>query len=313
MMPTTPTHRFLAVLLTLAMLPALATCRRKSGPAVDPAFAASEAAWRSKRLARLTRPDGWLALVGLYWLKPGDNPFGSDPANPVVLPAAPGVPRRAGVFVLGNDGVVSVRCAAGAGVTLNDQPVTRTILRTDADQNGPDILHAGRIMLYVIRRADRTGIRVKDPESPTRTGFKGLNWYPPDPKWVVTGHLERLAEPRNVEISTVIGTTEEMLAPGIIRFTVEGADLSLTPLVSSPDDTALFIIFADATSGPETYGAGRFLNARVSRDGTVVLDFNRAYNPPCAFTPHATCPLPPPENVLPIAIRAGEKISGSHH
>ncbi len=296
----------------LSAVLAVTACRNPKR-AVDPAFLESETAWRSEREARLTRPDGWLTLVGLHWLEPGENTFGSDPANTVTLPEAPGVAPHGGVFVLGEDGVVTIRCRPGAGVTLNGQPVEETVLQSDVDPEGPDILHAGRILFYVIRRADRTGIRVKDPESPTRTGFKGLNWYPPDPTWVVTGHLERFAEPRKVEISTAIGTTEEMLAPGVIRFTVQGADLSLTPLISSPGDTDLFIVFADATSGPETYGAGRFLDAEAAPDGTVKLDFNRAYNPPCAFTPHATCPLPPPENVLPIPIRAGEKISGSHH
>jgi len=304
----------LALKISLASLAlvALVACHN-SNQAVDPAFAASESAWRKQRQERLTRPDGWLTLVGLHWLKPGENPVGSEPSNTVVLPEAPGVQPHAGVFVLGEDGTVRIRCAPGSGVQLEGKPVGERTLRTDADPGGPDILHAGRILFYAIRRSDRTGVRVKDPESPTRTGFKGLSWYPPDTKWVITGNLERFAEPHEIEISTAIGTTEHMLAPGVINFTIDGAELRLTPMISSPGDTELFIVFADATSGPETYGAGRFLDAKAADNGTVTLDFNRAYNPPCAFTPHATCPLPPPENVLPIPIRAGEKIYDRHH
>jgi len=303
------------LVLVIASVPAflvLGGCRQRR-TATDASFVTSEKAWRAERLARLTKPDGWLTLVGLHWLRPGENSFGSGRGNAVPLPPAPGVPADGGVLVLGDDGTVTIRCRPEAGITLDGRPLDEAVLKADTDPGGPDVLHAGRILFYVIRRADRTGIRVKDPESPTRTKFKGLKWYPPDPRWVVTGHLERFPQPHKVEISTAIGTTEEMLAPGIIRCNLQGADLALTPLVSSPGDTDLFIVFADATSGRETYGAGRFLDATVDPDGTVKLDFNRAYNPPCAFTPHATCPLPPPENVLPIPIRAGEKISGTHH
>jgi len=301
-----------AIAAALFIFLGLPGCQNQTST-VDPAFLASENAWRAERLARLTKPDGWLTLVGLHWLRPGENSFGSGPGNAVPLPPAPGVPSEAGVLVLGDDGTVTIRCQPEAGVTLNGHPVDEAVLKADTDPKGPDILHAGRILFYVIRRADKTGIRVKDPESPARTKFQGLRWYPPDPRWVVTGHLERFPQPHTVEISTAIGTTEEMLAPGIIRFNLQGSELGLTPLVASPGDTELFIVFADATSGPETYGAGRFLDATVDPDGTVKLNFNRAYNPPCAFTPHATCPLPPPQNVLPIPIRAGEKISGGHH
>jgi len=304
-----------SVLALIALLSAslFLTACHKPKAAIDPAFIASEAAWRADRLARLTRPDGWLTLVGLYWLEPGENPFGSASGNRVILPEAPGVPPQAGVFLLGSDGTVTLRCQPEAGVTLSGQRVDETVVRSDADPGGPDILHAGRVLFYVIRRAEKTGIRIKDPASPARTGFKGLDWYPPDPRWKVTGHLEAFSTPRKVDIATAIGTTEEMLTPGLVRFRLEGKDLALTPLISEPGDTELFIVFADATSGPETYGAGRFLDATLAPDGTVELDFNRAYSPPCAFTPHATCPLPPPENVLPIPIRAGEKSSGSHH
>ncbi|HHQ48397.1 MAG TPA: DUF1684 domain-containing protein [Acidobacteria bacterium] len=309
---TSSLPRSLVWLLTLSLLPLAASTACKQGAPVDQAFLASENAWRVEREARLKKPDGWLTLVGLYWLEPGENTVGSDPSNRVVLPEAPGVPPHAGVLVLEADGSVHAAFERGSGVLLGDQPATDVRLRTDADPGGPDVLHAGRISFYVIERSGRIGIRVKDPEAPTRTQFKGLQWYPPDPKWRVTGHLERFAQPRKVEISTHIGTTELMLAPGVIHFTLNGAELSLTPLISAPDDTDLFIVFADATSGSETYGAGRFLDATLNPDGTVVLDFNRAYSPPCAFTPHATCPLPPPENVLQIPIRAGEKFSEHH-
>ncbi len=308
---TTPL-RFVPALLVPAVLAVTVSCSRGTPPA-DPAFVAAEEAWRAEREDRLAAPDGWLTLVGLAWLAPGENPFGSDPGNPVVLPTAEGVSSSMGVFVLGEDGSVTVRCAPGAGVTLDGEPVTEAVLRADTDEGGPDVLHAGRILFYVIRRGERTGIRIKDPESPTRRNFEGLSWYPPDPGWVVTADWVPFDTPRIVEITSVVGTTETAEIPGVLRFTVDGRRLELLPMASDVSD-GLFIVFADATSGTETYGGGRFLDAPPpDEEGHVRLDFNRAYNPPCVFTPHATCPLPLPENVLPIPVRAGERMYGGHH
>ena len=301
-------NRTATVLAGLLVVSAAIGCR-KAQPA-DPAFVQQENDWRAARLARLRAEDGWLTLVGLHWLKPGVNRFGSDPAADVVLP---GVGRELGTFQVAEDGTVRVRCAPGCEVTLDGAPLTQRTLRTDADGK-PDVLRVGRLAFYVIRRADRLAVRVKDPQAPTRTGFRGLDYWPPNPEVRVRGMLERYAEPEEVAVPTVIGTDEAMLVPGVVRFTLAGRELTLRPLISRPDDRELFFVFRDATSGKETYGAGRFLDAELGDGGAVVLDFNRAYNPPCAFTPYATCPLPIPGNELPVPVRAGEKVyAGGHH
>jgi len=295
----------LAVVLAIA---AVTGCRK--APPVDSTFIQQENEWRADRLTRLQADDGWLTLVGLYWLHPGENTFGSDPAGDVVLP---GVDHTLGTFQVGDDGAVRVRCLPEAGVTSDEKPVTERTLRTDAEGK-LDVLHAGRLAFYAIRRGKRLAIRVKDPQAPTRTGFRGLEYWPADPAYRVRGVLERSSTPEEVSVPTVVGTSETMLVPGIIRFTLRGRELTLRPLISAPGDTELFFVFRDATSGAETYGVGRFLDAELGDDGGVVLDFNRAYNPPCAFTPYATCPLPIPGNELPVPVRAGEKAyAGGHH
>jgi len=164
----------------------------------------------------------------------------------------------------------------------------------------------------VIKRGDRIGVRVRDPKSPVRTGFKGLEYFAADPAYKVTAEFVPYEKPRKMPVPTVIGTVEEMDAPGRVRFVIAGKELWLDPVVEDPKEPSLFFIFKDETSGRETYPAGRFLYADMPKDGKVVLDFNKAYNPPCAFTPYATCPLPPKRNALPVRIEAGEKKYADH-
>ncbi len=299
----------LAVILLLATV---ISCGGGPRP-LSPQEQADLEAWRARRLARLTAEDGWLTLIGLYWLSPGVHRFGSSEECEIVLPD-PAVPPVAGEVELRSNGSLLLRSLAPGAVTVNNLPVASTPL-TDDSSGSPDVVRTGRITFYAIRRGDRLGLRIKDPDAPTRTGFKGLEYYPPDGRFRVVAHLERYPHPRPIRIATVIGTEEELLAPGVLRFQLLGHDLSLVPLVEHPGDTELFLVFRDATSGTATYGAGRFLSATLGPDDTALLDFNRAYNPPCAFTPYATCPLPPPENSLPIPIEAGEKLppGASHH
>jgi uncharacterized protein (DUF1684 family) len=184
-------------------------------------------------------------------------------------------------------------------------------LRTDADGK-PDVLKLGRISFFVLRRGDRFAIRVKDPESAALKAFKGVENFPVDPSSRVTARFEPYSTPREVGIPTVLGTTVKMRAPGQVRFKLRGRTLILQPVQEDPADGQLFFIFRDGTSGRETYPAGRFLYADAPKDGKVVLDFNKAINPPCAFTPFATCPLPPEQNRLKVRIAAGEKKYGEH-
>jgi uncharacterized protein (DUF1684 family) len=267
--------------------------------------------WQRARAERLTADGGWLTVAGLFWLKPGKNGFGADPTSDVVLPAH-AAPRQAGAFVLeGNQ--VRVEVTPGAAVTLGGKPVTRMTLKSDAGGTAPDVLSLGALTMQIIDRGGRLGVRLKDMKSPARAAFKGLRYFPIDPRYRVVARFVPHTAPVTLDIPTVLGTVESMPSPGYASFHLPGAaEVLRLDAVLEPGETELFFIFRDATAGKTTYGAGRFLYAAPPVAGTVVLDFNRAYSPPCAFTPHATCPLPPPNNRLPVAIEAGEMHAGHH-
>ena len=272
-------------------------------------YRASVDAWHAERVARLTAEDGWLSLVGRDWLHPGENTLGSAPGATVLLPDW-AAPARAGLFIL-EGATVRFKPLPGSGLLLNGQPATEATLKSDTEEK-PDLLQAGRLKFYVIHRGDRFGIRIKDPETPARKAFQGVPRYPVDPVWRVVADFLPYATPQTRAIPTVLGTSEPMTAPGLLKFKMGGREVTLEPMVEDPGHSELFLIFKDATSAHGTYPAGRFLYADMPKDGKVVLDFNRAVNPPCAFTIYATCPLPPKQNQLGLAITAGEKDPGMH-
>jgi uncharacterized protein len=257
---------------------------------------------RASRNARLRDPDGWLTLVGLDWLAQGANPFGSDPANPVVLPD-PGAPRQAGIFRLDGDRV-EVEAIGGATVLLDGRRVTDPLPIVVDDAGQPSLIEVGRLRLTVIRRAGRTGIRTRDPASPVLTSFQGVRAFPTSLQWRLEGRVERYDPPRQVLVPTILGDVEPDEVAIAVAFDVEGETYRLDAF-DLPDGN-LEIMFADATNGTETYAAGRFLTTGPPDGDRVVLDFNRSYEPPCVFTPYATCPLPLPQNRLPIRVEAGE-------
>jgi uncharacterized protein (DUF1684 family) len=236
--------------------------------------------WREKTESELKADDGWLAVAGLFWLKEGDNTVGSDPSNNIVLPRGP---AKAGVFEFHN-GATSFRSADGKV--------------TDAT----NVKLAGMTM-FVIHRGSRYGIRLKDPESRMREEFTGLHWYPAKEQYRVVAKFVPYSPPKQIPIPNVLGETSNQESPGYVVFTLNGQEMRLEPIV---EDKELFFIFHDLTAGHETYPPGRFLKAEQAKEGRVILDFNKAYNPPCAFTPYATCPLPPKSNRLPVRIEAGE-------
>jgi len=281
-------------LLVLATVLALAACSDKQ-------FRKDEDAWRAERRASLTKPDGWLSLVGLFWLHPG--------ANDVTLPAHP--QPVVAHFDLANN---AVTIAPNAAVTIDGKPVTApTPLRDDTADNGPTLMKSGTLTFTAIRRNDRFGIRVKDPESDARRNFKGLDYFAPNAKYRVEARFEPYNPPKKIPITNVLGMTGDEISPGALVFTIDGQQFRIDPILEQ-GTTDLFIIFKDATAGHETYGAARYVYAHPPKDSVTTIDFNHAYNPPCAFTPYATCPLPPPQNRLPIRIEAGEKqYAGGHH
>lgn len=262
--------------------------------------------WRARREAALKADGGWLTVTGLFWLKEGVNTAGSGPKNTIALP--PGsAPGRTGTFLL-RKGEVRFEAAPGAGVTLNGKPVSSTTLK--ADVPGPaDVLTIGPLSLILLNRGGKYAIRLKDNNSPFRKEFTGLHWYPVKREYRVVATFVPYAQPKTISIPTILGTSEEQQSPGYAEFALDGTTHRLEPVAEGEE---LFFIFRDLTSGKQTYPAGRFLYSAQPENGRVVLDFNKAYNPPCAFTPYATCPLPPPQNRLRVKIEAGELNYGHH-
>ncbi|WP_090450261.1 DUF1684 domain-containing protein [Dyella sp. OK004] len=268
--------------------------------------------WRDKRTANLTAPSGWLSLIGLEWLNEGDNRVGSAADNDIVLKAGP---AHLGVVQLGKDGAVHIKLAADSGATVDGKPLPEATLIDDqhAGQATPTTVAFGTANFYVIDRDGRKGLRVKDSAAETRANFLGIDYFPIDPSWRVVADWVPFDPPQKLEIGSVIGTIDKVDVPGKAVFKRDGHTFELLPYQEEPGGE-LFFVLADRTSGKETYGAARFLYAALPKDGKVVLDFNKAYNPPCAFTAFATCPLAPPENRLDVAITAGEKkYRGEHH
>jgi uncharacterized protein (DUF1684 family) len=261
-------------------------------------------AWRARRLARLTAPDGWLTLVGLEWLREGANPIGSDPSNAVRLPGGKAPPHLGSIEVSG--GKAAIEVYAGSNVLNEGRPVSRMVLRDDTDGD-PTVLRLGTLSFHVINREGALAVRIKDRHSPVRTGFRGIDHYPVDPRWRIEARFEAYDPPKDALVPDILGTGQTMRVPGAVVFEAKGRTHRLEAFLET-GETDLFVVFGDETNEDETYGGGRYLYAAPPHDaGSVVVDFNRAYNPPCVFTPYATCALPLPENRLPIRIEAGER------
>jgi uncharacterized protein (DUF1684 family) len=268
---------------------------------VAPAYAAEIAAARAERQQHLTAPDGWLTLIGLHFLRPGANPVGSAPTNTIVIPKAP---AQLGTLTLAEDGRVTITLNPAAGARIDGRE--RLSGRLDEQGAEPPRVTWGSLTLFVIERGGRQAVRVKDSEAVTRVQFRGLDYFPVDPSWRIEAAWVPFEPAREVKFQNILGQESTALVPGKAVFTRDARTFELLPLVESPDEPLLFV-FSDQTSGDETYAAARFVSAEPPRDGRLILDFNLAVNPPCAFSTFATCPLPPPQNRLPIPVRAGEK------
>jgi len=267
-------------------------------------------AWRTHREQRLSAPDGWLTLVGLEWLKPGPNTVGSAPDNRIRLSSV--APPHLGVIEVSGSDIRLTPPATGfpAGVQLDSAPVQAAKLADDEAQN-PSKLTAGPLTILLLHRGDRYALRIKDSQAPTRLNFHGLHWYDPDPRYRVEARWIPFVPMKKIRIPSIIGVTDEMPAPGLAEFTLDGKTLQLEPVLEEPDAKQLFFILRDATSRTTSYGAARFLytdfpDHGLDQPGYLVLDFNRLQNPPCAYTAYATCPLPPEQNRLAIALPVGE-------
>jgi len=290
------------VLLPLLLLPLFAA--PPPGKGSDAAHRAEIEKWRAQRVERLRSEDGWLSLVGLFWLEEGDNLVGTAAANRVVLPSGRAPATLGTIRLSGKEARLEV--AAGVLVTHEGKPVRSLLLRSD-EEGDPMIVRHGTLSFYLIRRGDRLGVRVKDSGSPVRASFRGIQSYPIRAAWRLDARFEPYEPKKAIPVPNILGTVANEPSPGAVVFEVAGKAWRLDAVEERGSDE-LFLIFGDATNGKETYGAGRFLYApRPGKDGRVVVDFNKAYNPPCAFTPYATCPLPPRQNRLSVRIEAGEK------
>jgi hypothetical protein len=265
---------------------------------------ASVEKWRTERVAELTNETGWLTLVGLYWLNPGENTFGRAPSNTLVLDH-PSLADTAGTFTL-TASKVTFTARPGSGITHGGQPVTSIELVSDA-KDSPTVVSSGPLRLFVIERAGKFGVRVRDVASPRRRDFAGLRYFPIAPDWVFNARFEPYEPRRQIKIINILGLEDDMVSPGALVFSKNGREIRLDAVLDGADATDLFVMFADGTSGHDTYGAGRFLRVPFATGGKTVVDFNKAYNPPCAFNDFATCPLPPHQNRVTLQVTAGEK------
>ncbi|MBD3178591.1 MAG: DUF1684 domain-containing protein [Candidatus Latescibacteria bacterium] len=258
--------------------------------------------WRGRRTESMRDSTSWLTIAGLFWLEEGASGMGSAPDNRIVLP--PGsAPPYMGELIL-NNGLVSFRAAEGIEANLNGRGVSAAVLGTGAEGE-PDRLRINELSMWIIERGGRLALRLRDYNARRFREFKKLDFYPPEPQYRIEARFVPYDSARTVLLPTAVGTEAEMKSPGYALFDLKGKELRLELLEGGED--GYFIIFSDMTSGRETYGAGRFLSTGRSRGDTLEINFNRAVNPPCAYTPYATCPLPPPENHLQVRIEAGEK------
>ncbi len=264
--------------------------------------------WDSTRISNLKKETGWLNLVGLYWLKEGENTFGSDKTNDIIFPK-----DKADNFlgkIIKEDSIIIAVINQSSEVKHKGKPITKIKMFPDVSGNKTVLEHKS-LKWFIIKRGNNYGIRLRDLEANLLRNFEGIDRFDVDESWKINAKFVEYDKPKVIQTPTIIGTIEESFSPGTIKFSVEKKEYTLQPTSAGK---GLFIVFADLTSGKETYGAGRFLYVEeVDSRGNVVLDFNKAYNPPCAFTKYATCLLPTEENKLKIKITAGEKKYGKGH
>lgn len=292
----------------ITMLIAITGCSKTPGNVDVNAHRDEIEKWKEHRLTRLKSDTGWLTLCGLFWLKEGENRFGTDSTNAIIFP--PGkAPMVSGSIWL-EKGSLRMEVQKSVEVTVKDSVATSIPILSDGEGlTDPTIMSLGTLSFFVIKRSGQLAVRVKDKENPARVNFRGLDYFSIDPKWRIEAKFEPYTPPKKIPIASVIGTVENDSCPGALVFDVDGKACRLDAVMEVGTDDQLFIMFSDETSGKETYGPGRQLYTGLpDSTGKVILDFNKAYNWPCVFTEYATCPIPPPQNHLPIRVEAGEKM-----
>ncbi|MGA2146905.1 MAG: DUF1684 domain-containing protein [Bryobacteraceae bacterium] len=297
-------NRFVTFWVLVAASMTVAAAPSDTPDSVDPAYQQSFDKWKAELVDDLKQ--NWLPLAGLFWLKPGENPFGRDAGNTIVFP---GGPARAGVFVLQGE-EVTVKLTPDNHFTIDGKPVTTATLQPDTSGK-PTVVEQGSLRFQVIKRGQRVGIRLKDLDSKAVKDYPGPVFFPLNLNYRITAAWVPSEGKKTVDVPNVLGDVTPVAAAGTAVFKINGQELRLTGFGGDPSD-GLFFVFNDLTIKTDTYPGGRFLQTDPVVNGAVVLDFNRAYNPPCAVTPYATCPLAPKENRLAVAIPAGEKYDRTH-
>ncbi len=311
-------HKQMTWTLALAScLLALSACNPATQPTAqgnavkhDASFLADENAWRKQRDDNLRKPDGWSSLVGLHWIELKAHYIGSAAGNGIQLALGP--PKMG--LLQQQDGKLFFTPEKGVAMTLDGEPLDARVELHDDMSQAPSVIgfDEGKGVMTVLARGGRHALRVKHADAPTRTQFTGLDYWPADPAWKFKATLVANPPGKTMPVVDIIGTVNQEKNPGAVEFQHDGKTFRIEAI--DEGDGNLFLVFADRTNGHGSYGAGRFLDAgKADANGNVVIDFNKAYNPPCAFTPFATCPLPPPENRLDLAVTAGEKQYGTKH
>jgi uncharacterized protein (DUF1684 family) len=304
-------HKIISKIILASLVVSLFACQSKKEKFNEKKYMNSVKEWKQKRLESLKSETGWLNLVGLYWLKEGQNPIGSNEANNIVFPE--NAPEFIGTITL-YKGNLSAQINEDVEVFINDSLLKEHSINTDFDDN-TTMFRSGSFRWYIIKRGDRYGIRLRDLKSPLVEKMNEIPSFPIDSKWRIKARFEKFETPKEIAVPNVLGDTEFEKCYGLLKFKIDSQEFELMPLGDGVKND-FFLIFADETSAEETYGAGRFLSVeKPDKNGKTYIDFNKATNPPCAFTEFATCPLPPKENVLPVKILAGEKINEyfGHH
>ena len=268
----------------------------------DQSYAQTIKTWHQEREARLRSETGWLTIAGLHWLQEGENRIGTDPSNDIVL-TADSAPAHVGLFTLEKN-IATFQAEQGVEIFQKGKKVQTVKFEAST---ASDALTVGRLSMWVHKSGERLAIRLRDPEHALRKTFSGLSWFPIDAAYRVQARFEPYASPKPAPMLNILGDLEQFTSPGRVVFELRGETIHLEPVISEEKD--LFFVFRDGTSGKETYAAARFLHADMPHNGQkgqVVLDFNKAYNPPCVFNPFTTCPLPSEDNRLGLRIEAGE-------
>ena len=273
-----------------------------AGLGEDDSYRREIEAWRVERETNLKKDGSWLTVAGLYWLRPGESTVGADPENDFVLPEG-SAPPFVGAFLY-EDGKVTFRARDEVTVTQKGKD-EKPVVTVSLEPGEKNAIVLGKLSMWVHASGPRLAIRLRDLDSPIRKEFTGLEWFPVDPTFRVTAKFTPYPKPKDVEILNMLGDIERYQSPGVVDFELKGHTLRMEPVLNS--EGGLWFIFKDGTSGGETYPAARFLHTDPPREGTAIVDFNKAYNPPCAFNPYTTCPMPSKENRLKVRVEAGER------